>query len=178
MNSISFDLTHNKKASISENKIKCNNCGDGFENKWNLMHHRKLKHLNTVALCRNNQEGRCTFTDEKCWWIHAEKKEVFGNIKCYNCDKEFETKSNMMAHRKMHHQSTVKMCSQFLNGTCRFKEQSCWFIHEGEDGNDTAEKNERKNKDETEKPEQVFRKVSEDLEPPILEKEELKKQSK
>ena len=51
--------------------IKCKNCGEQFGNKRNLMNHRKSNHSNTVAPCRNNLVGKCTFTDEMCWWKHG-----------------------------------------------------------------------------------------------------------
>ena len=57
-----------------ENIMKCKNCGEQFNNKRNLMYHRKSKHINSVAYCRNKLEGNCSYEDNMCWWNHAEKK--------------------------------------------------------------------------------------------------------
>ena len=43
--------------------IKCNNCGEQFGNKRTLMNHRKSRHSNTVAPCKNNLLGTCSFSD-------------------------------------------------------------------------------------------------------------------
>ena len=36
------------------------------------MNHRKLMHIQTVALCKNKLEGNCNFTADMCWWNHEE----------------------------------------------------------------------------------------------------------
>ena len=33
--------------------IQCKHCGEKFNEKWNLMNLRKLMHIQTVALCKN-----------------------------------------------------------------------------------------------------------------------------
>ena len=38
--------------------------------KWNLMKHRKVNHIETIAHCKNKLEGNCPFSDQKCWWNH------------------------------------------------------------------------------------------------------------
>lgn len=138
------------------------------------MYHRKTKHLNTVAYCKNYIEGKCNYADSMCWWNHAEKVEE--KTACFICNKTFETKAKIMLHRKKEHKETVKSCSQFQTSSCRFKEESCWFKHELED-TDSHRKNVPEN-DEEKNHEQVFQKVSENLEPPInQEKVEKKNQN-
>ena len=39
--------------SSKQGVIYCNTCGEQFSEKWNLMEHRKDKHVSTVAFCRN-----------------------------------------------------------------------------------------------------------------------------
>ena len=39
-------------AEDSDDAIPCNICEQKFENKWNLMNHRKEIHFHTVELCR------------------------------------------------------------------------------------------------------------------------------
>ena len=36
-----------------KHRIVCRNCNEEFKNKSNFMNHRKNKHLETVALCKN-----------------------------------------------------------------------------------------------------------------------------
>jgi transcription elongation factor Elf1 len=95
-----------RKGVILEGPITCKNCGERFETKRNLLHHRKSKHLNLVAFCRNNLEGKCDFTDDMCWWNHSEKRDE--SIVCYICSKNFETKSHMMTHRRIDHKHIVQ----------------------------------------------------------------------
>ena len=86
----------------------------------------------------------------------------------------FKTKADIMIHRKKEHQETVKPCSQFQSGTCRFKSDSCWFDHEINKTNQMGKKtfeNMRKQSDN----EQVFQEVLENLKPPIDQQTKLKK---
>ena len=150
-----INLKHARQDSKKESSIRCKNCGEQFNTKWNLMYHRKAKHLSTVAYCRNKSEGKCQYADDMCWWNHAEKQE--GTIECHICNNIFTSRANMMSHRKREHKDLVKICSQFQNDNCRFKSESCWFEHE--------EKNHEQK--ENVGPEQDFQEVSENLEPPI-----------
>ena len=92
------------------------------------MNHRKSKHLDTVAICRNYIEGKCTFADEMCWWNH--NKKDMETIKCFICSKIFESKPHLMNHRKKDHSDVVKPCTQFRQNNCRFRSEACWFKHE------------------------------------------------
>ena len=53
---------HGSRAQKTEPDIECKHCGEKFNDKWNLMNHRKLMHIQTVALCKNKLEGNCNFT--------------------------------------------------------------------------------------------------------------------
>ena len=134
------------------------------------MDHRKSKHLNTVAFCRNKLEGKCNYTDAKCWWNHMEKQG--NNSDCFICSKTFENKSKMIIHRKNAHKNVVKSCSQFNLGKCMFRDETCWFSHDVEAVDET---NENVEEDETDKSEQVFQKVKEKTKPPLQGRKEQKK---
>ena len=95
------------------------------------MNHRKEKHASIVALCKNKKENVCKFSAERCWWCHEASKNESG-INCFNCSKAFQTKGEMMNHRKQEHASNVMKCENFLTYTCRFRANFCWFLH-GED---------------------------------------------
>ena len=88
------------------------------------MKHRKLKHIDTVAPCRNEIAGACTFTDEMCWWTHGKRQTGANeNVKCFICDEIFENKVSMMMHRKLIHTTLVRMCDKFTQNICRFREK-------------------------------------------------------
>ena len=63
-----------------------------FEEKANLMIHRKIKHTRLVAQCKNYEEGKCSYTSESCYWMHGTKNKI-GNdgtqekVSC-KCDKD------------------------------------------------------------------------------------------
>ena len=166
-----INMKHTRKDMITEGEFKCNNCDEQFKTRERLMHHRKLKHLNIVALCRNNLLGRCPFTPSLCWWNHAEKREVSGNIECYICSKRFENKTLLMIHRKTNHTNIVKVCNQYLNGQCRFRDESCWFSHEPINVHKSNNYDDIRKENGNINQEQVFQRVSEDLEPPIINQE-------
>ena len=94
-------------------------------------------------------------------------------IKCFICSKIFESKPHLMNHRKKDHSDVVKPCTQFRQNNCRFRSEACWFKHEenlSKDGiqsdtNEEKEDNKRDNKSQKD-----FQKVSDDLDPPIMNK--------
>ena len=126
-----INLKHRQENQRLEEVLSCRHCGEQFGQKWNLMNHRKEKHASIVALCKNKKENVCKFSAERCWWRHEASKNESG-INCFNCSKAFQTKGEMMNHRKQEHASNVKKCENFLTNTCRFRANFCWFLH-GED---------------------------------------------
>ena len=96
------------------------------------------------------------------------------NIACFVSSKVFETKYSMMLHRRSEHRNTVKFCSQFQIGNCRFKDEACWFKHEQENEDIDEEAPEEEEEEVKPKQKQGFQKVSEDLEPPIQNQPERK----
>ena len=134
------------------------------------MYHRKSKHLNTVAYCKNYLEGKCQYSDDMCWWNHSEKRNY--ENECYLCNQNFRSKGEMMKHRKKNHSNIVRDCIKYAINSCSFQEDFCWFRHSDNDDNNRSEdKNDDDDKNKSEEQsEQVFRKVSENLEPPLLNK--------
>ena len=166
-----MSLKHGKGESNATG-IKCRNCGDVFSEKWSLMNHRKNKHSNTVAQCRNFLDGNCTYQEDVCWWNHI--KNQYEGIKCFIWSEIFDTKTNLMRHRKNNHIMSVRMCNQFRTNSCRFQEAACWFRHILEHENNADEIDPKdKNKDDSES---VFQKVLEDLDPPIMIKRKIKEE--
>ena len=125
------------------------------------MKHRKNQHIGFVAPCRNEKEGKCSFTAEMCWWNHNKVQNIpKENFKCFKCSETFQSKANMMIHRKKIHTELVRKCLKYAQNDCYFKNDFCWFLHAEE--MDTDE-----NEGEREVSEAVFHKVSENLKPPI-----------
>ena len=111
-----------------KHRIKCRNCENFFKHKPELMVHRKKEHYETVASCKKGVN--CEFTD-RCWWKH--KKMDSKDIECYFCEESFETKDQVMLHRKANHTKVVKSCTKFENGNCSKSEETCWFMHKTKD---------------------------------------------
>ena len=55
------NLKHRTPENIIDDTIKCRNCGEEFSSKWNLLTHRKTKHVHTVAICGNKLAGKVIF---------------------------------------------------------------------------------------------------------------------
>ena len=53
----------------NEENFKCNICNVTFECKNEFMKHRKLKHIEMVQMCKNNDQ--CIFKNS-CWFRHEE----------------------------------------------------------------------------------------------------------
>ena len=162
-----INLKHRRATGNGMNgTIQCRNCGEQFTTKWNLMTHRKSEHLGTIAHCRNNLQGKCDYTDQMCWWNHApEVPTSEANFKCYVCDNTFESKYDMMVHRKKEHGSIIKPCNLYQDNSCRFTNESCWFRHNLE--NDDNNIQEEDVDDEQMETDSVFQKVWENLKPPL-----------
>ena len=120
---------HHQSSGNGQLEIKCRICNVAFNDKRSLMKHRKEEHLATVSVCKKYVTGTCPFTASACWWRHEEKKDDQLNLSCYICDKKYESRSELMSHRKKYHIETVPQCSQFVKGICKFQPQFCWFQH-------------------------------------------------
>ena len=139
-----------------KHRITCRICEESFKLKTDMMAHRKLRHPNLVATCRNYKESKCPFEDSKCWWNHNLSR---GNqeFKCFVCEEKFENKPSMMSHRKKKHPEIIRKCFNYEENKCRFQDAFCWFKHEI-----SQQKEEQRNGQSS-----VFQKVSGNLKPPI-----------
>ena len=140
------------------------------------MNHRKSMHSTTVAVCKNYSEGMCNYSDEMCWWNHGEKtNDNEEHIKCFICNKIFESKAQMMSHRKLEHSNLITPCNKFRLGNCRFRMEVCWYKHELESEDHNNHNTFANNFDEERESESVFRRAPEVLEPPLLNQQKTKK---
>ena len=149
--------------------IKCYHCDSQFSSKWNLMEHRKSNHAATVAICRNFKKGACSYADVKCWWRHTTDTVVTtesAGIKCFVCEKVFNTKEELMLHRKKDHAEMVKKCTKYETNICKFRNEACWFVH-----SESAVEHKGVEKDNENKIEQsVFQIVTANPKPPFQNK--------
>ena len=159
-----INLKHDQKEEIPAipGSIKCRICDEIFEHKSNLMIHRKLNHKGLVAKCKKFEDRNCSRTSESCWWNHEYETDSLEKIKCYVCNESFNTKREMMEHRKKYHAKLVKFCMNFMRGKCQFRNESCWFIH-----NITQDKNDDSKAVEEMETDSVFQKEKEKMKPPL-----------
>ena len=123
-----------KKHKTEAHTITCTNCGKTFNSKPSLMNHRKREHLNIIKQCRYAQQSECAFGDE-CWYRHtetnisSEKKKKDNHFKCNICEMQFETKNNVMKHRKTDHVNSVVDCKKYMMGRGMLPNEMCWYSH-------------------------------------------------
>ena len=125
-----INLKHTVKQDESTGK-NCYICDAKFSTHYDLMNHRKEKHIDRINQCRNFLSGTCRFTSIKCWWKHEEmpqKKQE--EVACKFCDKTFSSKRDLMNHRKQLHLSKCRPCVNYGKGICLYEDQKCWYQHE------------------------------------------------
>ena len=93
------------------------------------------------------------------------------SFNCYVCSETFETKRNMMQHRKRHHRELVSKCKNFSQNKCIFADTSCWFLHEQEEMEISESfQNEKEKRNDCDQKDSVFQRVLTNIKPPISEK--------
>ena len=78
-----------------------------FRNYHDLMNHRKEEHPSHKK-CRYYTKGECNFSAEDCWYLHEERATggptfVPTEILCFICKNSFQSKYDLMEHKKKHH---------------------------------------------------------------------------
>ena len=129
-----------------------------------MLNHRKEKHPEAVAFCRKKKDGKCLFSDEKCWWNHQDRqKYTTEQVECYICNQTFKDKPSMMTHRKIEHRSIKRKCDTFLQNNCPFQSDACWYLHKLEEEPMEIDR-EKEEQSET----SVFRNLFMNTKPPIM----------
>ena len=144
-------ISNNHRTNTGVEK-KCFNCDFKFSNHKALMTHRKAVHPTTIVCkffpnCDNGDE--CAYVHK----VNTQVKMVVGDsptpgdvptpstpptpvpvsssmIVCKICNEQFNSKHNLMSHRKQKHIESVKQCRDHLQNTCRRGEGRCWYKHE------------------------------------------------
>ena len=147
--------TDHEVGQMKRMNIMCRICERTFQDKRNFMHHRKSMHPEAIAFCRNESEGKCPFSSDKCWWKHREENNLNTlNIECFICHEKFSSKDAMMIHRKREHPNMVKYCTKINTNECKFGENECWFKHSGENIQEESLENRIKDMSFDDKPEE------------------------
>ena len=81
--------------------------------------------------------NECEYPAEDIYDLGEHMHEFHGEMKretldCYFCDQSFNTKRDLMIHRKKEHIEKVKTCSYFLQQRCNYGD-NCWYVHKKED---------------------------------------------
>ena len=106
---------------------RCEHCGKGFFEQPELIFHIKYAHEENIKHCKHFLEGRCVFGNH-CRFSHEKNREI-EKIKCMFCDESFDSKSQLMIHRKNVHPKRVKECKNSKNGSCQHGPVFCWYHH-------------------------------------------------
>ena len=62
----------NPRGNRAEEEFRCFICNETFQEKGNMMAHRKKTHRNAVRDCNLFIDDKCKFNDESCWFNHDE----------------------------------------------------------------------------------------------------------
>ena len=74
-----------------------------------------------------------------CWYAHTNTNDH--KFECNSCDKKFANKNKFLHHKKSQHKESVQACRSLQAGKCKYRNEKCWFNHNGsieniEDEND------------------------------------------
>ena len=119
------DHMHGAHPLDNDDCIKCDSCWKEFRVQSDLVVHIQNEHSDKVKLCSHFLEGRCIFADS-CWFLHDESQQVQLDFKCIYCDSTFNSKSDLMSHRKREHPGKIKECKNEMNGSCQHGPKFCW----------------------------------------------------
>ena len=132
----------NSSTDDSQKLFSCQFCELRFRNKTDLIKHKKFTHTDKVSACRNFQSGKCIYTSDKCWFQHSE--HISEEFQCKFCEQYFPNHSEVLNHRKKHHQNSVPLCRHYSNGSCVYTNETCWFRHAEKTEDVTNNKNQNR----------------------------------
>ena len=163
MNDLVYHMHEFHPLEEKEDKIKCNYCDDIFTLKKDLMLHKKVAYIERVPFCTNLCMG-CS-NENKCWFRHDTSSRIsLQEYDCNFCEKNFQTKSVCMIHKKKEHSSNVQKCKKYLTNDCQYSNQKCWFIHEKHTNDHTNDELDSDNKSAVDKHNAMISKLMKMLE--------------
>ena len=118
-----FQIKH-----VHKEIIRCKICSEMFTTNQNLRTHIKTSHTEENINCHKCDSD---VTSKQNVQKHSElKHERSYQFDCRICGEEFQTKGNLMYHRKNVHTASVAPCRNTMNGQpCRFSDDKCWWRH-------------------------------------------------
>ena len=125
MNKAEMHETHSWEE--EDYNFKCEYCEKGFQERKQIMIHIQCDHSEKVKLCKHFVEGRCIFGEDS-WFLHDQSRQI-EKIKCMFCEHSFDSKHELMNHRKKDHPTRVKQCNNEENGNCQHGPRLCWYNH-------------------------------------------------
>ena len=104
------------KAQLDKTKFNCKFCDKRFQNKDDLMKHKKEEHKLKVSVCWNYQAEDCEFQDGTCWFAYKQNNEFTSSeqFKCNTCQLTVKTSPEYLRHRKLHHIEMVLICKNIM----------------------------------------------------------------
>ena len=69
-----------KKTSSNPSNFNCRFCGKPFDEKSELMFHRKAEHPQVVKQCRDFRRGFCDNSEDECWYKHSDSSEFANQV--------------------------------------------------------------------------------------------------
>ena len=101
----------------TEDDFKCNFCDKNFTTLAQLLKHKKSLHEQVVPACRNYSNGRCTYTNDKCWFKHCDQ-----NTNENNENEDIINKNENMDQEVI--QKLLKMMEKFTYQITEIKEKN------------------------------------------------------
>ena len=101
----------------------CVICDYEAEDMYDLEAHHWSEHEEVDEVDHTRRKSSETFL------AYQKPKYEQRSIGCNLCDDKFETRDNLMKHKKINHNEKVAACWNFSSGYCEFGEETCWFNH-------------------------------------------------
>ena len=127
---------HNKDfISYFETDFPCSVCDRWCKSEKDLNHHMKIYHGKRVKFCSvdckpcDNIIGKDENETGKKDSMDMSVEEQKFKYTCNTCKDNFESKNELMMHRKKKHVEKVQVCWNFVSSKCQFVEDLCWFRH-------------------------------------------------
>ena len=99
----------------SENKsFECNSCNKTFKVLAKFLHHRKIKHSDSVQACKKQLSGTCKYGSEMCWFSH---RDLANSAKSENSENEQNTNETIM-------EKIFQMMEKFTQQIVEMKERN------------------------------------------------------
>ena len=104
------------------------------------MNHRAVKHA-SKRKCRNLPNcpwgNQCWFKHDMDLSVNHDNEEEIQDtnppehleFKCRSCNESFNSKNQLMKHRKTKHMQHVRPCMLYLGGKCTRNMEQCWYAH-------------------------------------------------